>query len=540
MTDDKVTSTASAENSGALASALEESLRKDKARRFRKGDRVSGRIYKIGETMAFVDLGGRSEGMLDLNEHRKSDGSLDIEEGLEIEGIIVDVAANGVLLRRALVSHDESVAQLIAANEAGIPVQARVTAFNKGGLELDCFGLRAFCPGSQVDLHKVDDLASFVGQTLQFRISEVTKDGKKIVLSRRALLQEDHDKVIGELKAKVVPGATLKGKVVRIQPFGAFVDFGGIEGLAHVSELTRARAHDANDVVKVGDELDFQILKVEETTDKHGKKVERIALSRKALEKDPWEDAATRFPVGSKVTGKVARLQPFGAFVEVAPGVDGLVHISAIVDKRIEHPRDVLKEGDEVTATVLAVEPEKKRLSLSIKEPRKAEAEGEKPRRPAGPRDARGGPGQRPPPRGDRKPRPAQAAGEGGAEAPAKPKYALNQVHDTTVEKVEPFGVFVTLPGGGRALVPNSELGVNKNADQKIDFRKIFLAGAPLRVAITQIDHRGQIRASKVEAEKADERAMVREWSQDQKKGQSGSGGFGTFADLFKKVNASK
>ena len=113
-------------------------------------------------------------------------------------------------------------------------------------------------------------------------------------------------------------------------------------------------------------------------------------------------------------------------------------------------------------------------------------------------------------------------------------------MHDTTVEKVEPFGVFVTLPGGGRALVPNSELGVNKNADQKIDYRKVFPAGAPLRVAITQIDHRGQIRASKVEADKADERAMVREWSQDQKKGQSGGTGFGTFADLFKKANLSK
>jgi small subunit ribosomal protein S1 len=557
MTDDKLTSPAPVDASGALASALEESLRKEKARRFRKGDRVSGRVYKLSESMAFIDLGGRSEGMIDLTEHRRPDGTLDFEEGTQLEGIVIDVAANGVLLRRALISQEESVAQLAAAQAAGIPVQAKVTAFNKGGLELELFGLRGFCPSSQVDVHKVEDLSTFVGQTHQFRISEVSPDGKKIVLSRRAMLQEDHDRKIAELRARIVPGATFKGKVVRIQPFGAFVDLGGIEGLCHVTELTRTRVHDANAAVKVGDEIDVQVLKVDDTTDKNGKKLERIALSHKGFEQDPWADVAARFPVGSKVTGKVARLQPFGAFIEVAPGIDGLVHISAIVDRRIEHPRDALKEGEEVTATVLVVEPDKKRLSLSIKEPRKAEAPAapteSKPRRAgpggfgAGARDAK----QAQAPRAEGKPRrtesrPARAEGahaegaEAAPKAPPRPHYAVNQVHDAIVEKVEPFGVFVTLPGGGRALIPNNELGVNKNADQKVDYRKFFSAGATVRIAITQIDQRGQVRASKVEAERSDERAMVKEWSSTQKKSTSGGAGFGTFADLFKKANLGK
>lgn len=539
-----------------LASALEESLRKEKAKRFRKGDRVSGRIYKVGETMAFVDLGGRSEGLLDLAEHRHPDGTLDLEEGQEIEGIVVDVAANGVLLKRSLVTQKESVAQLIAAHDAGITVPALVTGYNKGGLELELFGLRAFCPGSQIEAHKVDDFSSYVGQTYQFRIQEVSADGKKIVLSRRALLSEEHDKQIAELKAKLTPGAIVKGKVVRIQPFGAFIDLGGIEGLCHVSELTRARIHDANEAVKVGDELEVQILKIEDTTDKGGHKTERIALSHKLLEQDPWADVATRFPVGSKVTGKVMRLQPFGAFIEVAPGVDGLVHVSEIVHKRIEHPREVLKEGQEVEATVLVVEPDKKRLALTLKEPRKPEprparAEGKpgeqrggRGARPSGPGGARApGAGQRPPPRRPAHAPPAEGAAPADAAAsaaappkPAKPRYARNEVHDAVVEKVEPFGVFVTLPGGGKALVPNSELGVTKNADQKIDYRKIFPAGATVRVAITQIDQRGQIRASKVEAEKADERALVREWASTQKPAGSGAKGFGTLGDLFGKI----
>ncbi len=540
MTEEKVTATPIDES---LASAVEESLRKEKAKKFRKGDRVRGRIHRLTDSMAFVSLGGASEGFIDLTDLRKADGSIDLEDGQEVEGIVVDVAANGVLLKRALIPLDESVQQLKAAKEAGLPVQAKVTGYNKGGLELDLFGLRGFCPASQIEVKKVDDLTPYVGETYTFRLEEISSDGRRIVLSRKALLTEEHDRQVAEARARIAVGATLTGKVARVTPFGAFIDLGaGIEGLCHVSELTRARIHDASQAVKAGDELQVSILKIEETTDKSGRKVERIALSHKAFEADPWADAAARFPVGSKVSGKVARLQAFGAFIELAPGVDGLAHVSTLSDKRVEHPRDVLKEGDGVEAWVLAVEPEKQRISLSVKEPRPA---AERPPRGDAPKGPGRGDGHRPArPQGDRPPRPPRpprsaAPAEGAAPEADKPSYRAGQVHDATVEKVEPFGVFVTLPGGGRALVPNNELGVVKNADQKIDYRKVFAAGSTMRVAITESGGRG-LKASIVEAQRADERAMVKEWSQSQRSESGGKGFGGTLGDLLRKANVSK
>lgn len=539
MTDEKTLTPSGAENA-ALANAVEDSLRKDKARRFRKGDRVTGRIVRFSESMAFVDLGGRSEGMIDLLAHRQPDGTLDIEENQQLEAIVIEVAANGVMLQRTLVTEQDSLEQLTAAMNAGLPVQATVTGYNKGGLELELFGVRAFCPASQIDVRKVDDFTSFVGQSFQFRIQQI--DGRKVVLSRRALLSEEHESKKAEVRKGIAPGAILKGTVARLQPFGAFVDLGeGIEGLIHVTEISRARVNDPAQAVSVGDVVDVQVLKVEETQDKNGRPVERIALSRRALEKDPWDGVVERFPVGSKVKGKVARLQPFGAFIELAPGVDGLAHVSTLADKRIEHPREAVKEGDEVEAYVLAVEPDKKRLSLSLKEPREKQ---ERPERRGPGAEARGGAprggpgkprGDRPE-RGDRPPRRAPEAAQAGD----KPAYPIGSVHEGTVEKVETFGVFLALPGGGRALVPNSELGVNKNADQRVDYRKLFPAGATLRVAITEQRRGGELKASKVEADRADERAMVKEWSKDQKPSGGGKSGFGTFADLLRKANVVK
>jgi len=242
-------------------------------------------------------------------------------------------------------------------------------------------------------------------------------------------------------------------------------------------------------------------------------------LSRKALEKDPWLDAGERFPVGSKVSGRIARLQPFGAFVELAPGIDGLVHISEMSDRRIAHPKDVVAEGAEVQVTVLAVEPERKRIALTLKDhASQAAAEEEPERRP----QRREG--------GERRPRPEREA------RPERPRYEEGAVLDATVEKIEAFGVFVTLPGGGRALVPNMELGTQKGADH----RKIFPVGSALKVALIAADHRGQLRASKIEAEKAEERAAVRDWAATQKGSERG-GGFGTsMADLLRKANLVK
>ncbi len=566
MTDDKVSVTAapSQEGSSALASAVEDQMRLEKARKFRKGDRVKGRVQRLTESMAFVELPGKAEGLLDLAELRRPDGSLDLEEGQLVEGLVVEVAANGILLKRSLVTEDESVQQLKAAKEAGLPVQARVVAVKKGGLDLELFGLRGFCPASQVELKKVDDLTGYVGRTFTFRLQDVVEHGEhgpKIVLSRRALLAEEHDQLVAQAKAKIQPGAVLQGKVARVQAFGAFVDLGmGIEGLCHVSELTRARIHDATKVVEAGQELQVQVLEIKEATDKHGKTVEHIALTHKAFEADPWEGAAERFKAGEKVSGTVVRLAEFGAFIEVQPGVDGLAHISTLSAQRIGHPSEAVKTGDRVEAWILAVEPEKKRLSLSLIEPKKPEARPERPKgRPARPERSErprreraaaatpaapvevateaavpGAPDEAAPAK-----EPAAVPEGESAARPERPHYKAGQVHEGTVEKVEPFGVFVSLPGGGRALVPNRELGVVKNADQKIDYRKIFPAGSAIRIALTEVGGRG-LKGSVLEAQKADERAMVKEWSRSQKQEGGGKQGFGTFGDLLRKANLVK
>lgn len=529
MTEENLDALADAE-SATLASAVEESLRKEKARRFRKGDRVKGRVARFTDSMAFVDLeNGRGEGMLDLARLRRDDGTLELEENEIIEAIVIDVAANGLMLEKALITESESLEQLAAAQAAGLPVQATVVGYNKGGLELELFGVRGFCPSSQVDLNRVDDLSAYVGESYQFRIQEI--DGRKAILSRRALLLEAREEKRAAVRSSLKVGATVTGTVARLQPFGAFVDLGeGIEGLIHLTELSRTRVHDASQVVSVGDEVQVQILEIKESTDKAGKPVERIALSRKALEKDPWADAAERFPVGSKVSGKVVRLQPFGAFIEVADGVDGLAHVSTLAPKRIEHPSEVLKAGDSVEAFVLAVEPEKQRLSLSLMDPAaKREA------RPA--RGERGERGERPE-RGDRQTRRPRAerasrSDSGGSDV------RVGSVHDATVEKVEPFGVFVALPTGERALVPNRELGVAHNRDTKPDYRKLFSPGDTLRVAVIDV-RRGELKASKIEAEYADERALMREWTKGQKPAGGGKSGFGTLGDLLKNVRLDK
>jgi small subunit ribosomal protein S1 len=200
----------------------------------------------------------------------------------------------------------------------------------------------------------------FVGQRLTFRVTRY--EGRNLVLSRRALLDEEKEKRAAETRKNLVPGAVIRGKVVGFKPFGAFVDLGGIEGMLHISELGFTRVEKPEDVLQLGQELDVAILKVEP-----GEKGERISLSLKALANDPWVDTTATLREGSRVKGTVTRLQPFGAFVEIAPGVEGLVHISELgAGRRINHPKEVVSVGQQVEASVLAVDREKRRLSLSM------------------------------------------------------------------------------------------------------------------------------------------------------------------------------
>ncbi len=339
------------------------------------GEMVSGKILSIQGESVFVDLGAKTEGMLDRAELLGEDGELSVAVGDSIEIVVSgkDQETGTLLLGHQQAKRMHGIEELRRAYDEGSPVEGHISATTKGGLEVQMSGARAFCPASQIDIRFVEDLEEFVGQRLAFRITKF-EGGRhpNLVLSRRALLEEEQRAQAEQTRAQLEVGAVLPGKVSNLKDFGAFVDLGGLEGMVHVSELSFGRVKHPSEVLTVGQHVEVSVLRIEKTD--NPRQPERIALSLRALEKDPWQDVLVEFPVGTQVQGTVSRLQPFGAFVELAPGVDGLVHISELgAGKRISHPQEVLSEGQQVEARVLSVDMEKKRISLSLSQDKDSE-----------------------------------------------------------------------------------------------------------------------------------------------------------------------
>jgi small subunit ribosomal protein S1 len=342
---------------------------KPRAKRPKIGDVIKGKVITIGKDAVFVDLGGKAEGQLEKSQVSDKDGKLLVKVGDVIEARVVSDAGGVLMLRTKVSRGPQASAELQQAFELGIPVEGLVTEVVKGGVSVDVAGVRGFCPASQVDHRFVEDLAVYVGQRLTFKITRY--EARNLVLSRRVLVEEEQEKLATETRKKLVPGAVLRGKVVGFKPFGAFVDLGGIEGMLHVSELGFSRVEKPEDVLSLGQELDVAVLKIEP-----GEKGDRISLSLKALASDPWRDATAQLAEGSRVKGTITRLQPFGAFVEIAPGVEGLVHITELgAGRRINHPKEVESIGQQVEATVLSVDHDKRRLALSLAASRDASPE---------------------------------------------------------------------------------------------------------------------------------------------------------------------
>ena len=331
------------------------------------GDVVTGTVVSIGEEAVFVDLGGKAEGILAREQLLDADDQLIVGLGDRVEARVVEVGgeSGAVVLRRSLGRGPEAAAELEQAHAHQIPVEGLVTATNKGGFEVQVAGTRGFCPISQMDARFVEDPERFVGLKLQFRITklETGRGRPNVVLSRRALLEEEAAALAAELRTRLAVGAVLPGEVTRVTDYGAFVDLGGLEGLLHVSELGHARVGHPSEVLSPGQRLEVQVVKIEPG---QGGKPEKIGLSLKSLERDPWESVAERFPVGSRVPGLVTRLQPYGAFVEVAAGLEGLIHVSELAERRVSHPREVLEVGERIEVTIVGLEPERRRLSLSL------------------------------------------------------------------------------------------------------------------------------------------------------------------------------
>ncbi len=336
-----------------------------RTKRPKVGDTVKGKVISFGKDTVFVDLGGKAEGALERSQVSDSEGKVLIKIGEVVEARIVSDAGGVLTLRMRMGGRGpEAKAELQQAHELGMPVEGTVTEVIKGGVSVDVSGVRGFCPASQIDARFVEDLTSYVGQKLQFRITRY--EPRNLVLSRRVLVEEEKSKIATETRKTLVPGLVVRGKIVGFKPFGAFVDIGGMEGMLHVSELGYSRVEKPEDVLSMGQEVDVVVLKMEQTVEK-GRTVDRISLSLKALATDPWRDAVAMFTEGQRLKGKVTRLMAFGAFVEIAPGIEGLVHISELgAGRRINHPKEVLAPAQEVEATILRIDVPERKIALSL------------------------------------------------------------------------------------------------------------------------------------------------------------------------------
>jgi small subunit ribosomal protein S1 len=333
------------------------------------GDRVRGNVVSIGHEVTVLELAGGGEGTLETLELRDDSGQLTAKIGDTLEARVVAMGEKQgfVALRRGAGQGGGGKANLAEAAATGLPVEGMITGVNKGGLEVDVAGVRAFCPLSQLELRPVADPGAYVGRRLEFRVMRHEEDrrGTNVVLSRRALLEEEARGRAAETRGKVVVGAVLSGVVTALKDFGAFVDVGGIEGLLPASEISFQRGVRPSEVLAVGQPVTVQVMRVEKRDDP--RRPEQVSFSLKALERDPWQDAAGQFPAGTIVSGQVMRAEPFGAFVQLVPGVEGLIHISELgAGKPLRHAREAVKPGDTLEVAVLAFEPEQRRISLGL------------------------------------------------------------------------------------------------------------------------------------------------------------------------------
>ncbi len=319
-----------------------------------------GKVVAIQKDGVFVDLGGKSQGIVPLEQFRPADPDIPqtpVAPGQEYDFVYAgyDEREGLVLLSRPGAVNHGGWEQL----HEGDVVQAQVTGANKGGLEVKVNNIRAFMPAGQVDVKFTADLNSLAGQKITCRIMQVDRGSKRLIVSRRVIREEEIAQLREKTWSRLATGQILQGVVSSVQPYGAFVDIGGVEGLLHVSAMSYTRVTDPGKIVKPGDTIQVMVLAIDQEK-------QRVSLGLKQLQEDPWARAIDAFPIGSAVRGKVTRLMDFGAFVELAPGAEGLIHVSEVANKRVGHPKEVLEIGQEVVAKVLAVEPARQRISLSI------------------------------------------------------------------------------------------------------------------------------------------------------------------------------
>ena len=480
----------SGEEAGAPASAL------------KLGQRVWGPILRMTEDQAVVSLSeeGIVEGTLDLVHLRDEFGNLSVAEGDEVQAFIVRLEPSIQLAPTLDPPAGEVLRRLREAQDRNETVRGRVTAVNRGGLEVHIDGRRAFCPYSQIEIGRCEDAEVYLNRLLDFVVTEIDEEKKRVILSRRPILEKERRAKLGDLRDRIKAGGEFDGVVRRVQPFGAFVDIGGIEGLVHVSEISHDRVEDAAQALQPGEKVRVKVLDIGQ--DKTGK--ERIRLSIRATMLDPWTKAAELFHEGDILAGKVVRVTEFGAFVKLHPGIEGLLHVSQYKPRgsrqpgaegaadaagaiaaqapagagvagatASEAPPGGADEedrtpvvGQEITVRINRIEMDRRRISLALREEQ---------RRP-----------------------------EHGFDHDA----VIGETVEGVVRSVKRFGVFLDLPSLGpwvSGLLPASETGLGR----EVNLARKFRMGDKLQVEIIEVDERGRIRLSQKRAAEAEEQGIV-------------------------------
>lgn len=331
-------------------------------RKLKRGEKIDAVVVGIADEYIFLDVGSKSEGYLGRKEVEDEEGNVTVAIGETIKAYFLSAANNEKLFTLKIGKGSGVSAQhLEAAFESGIPVEGTLEKEIKGGFEVKLSGnIRGFCPFSQTGLRRVEDTSEYIGMSLPFKIIEFSGNGRNIIVSHRRLKEEELEARRQELKEELKEGMLVKGTVSSIQKFGAFVDIGGIEGLIPISEISWVRVEDVNEYLSVGQEVEVIIIRLDWDNN-------RIALSLKQTAGNPWDTVKEKFPVGSIHNGTVVRLAKFGAFVNLAPGIDGLAHISKLgAGRRINHPREVIEAGQTVEVQIDGIDLEEKRISLAV------------------------------------------------------------------------------------------------------------------------------------------------------------------------------
>ncbi len=331
---------------------------------FSEGDVVSGKVVRIDQDEVLVDIGYKSEGVIPSNELsiRKSvDPAEEVELGEEVDALVLtkEDQEGRLILSKKRARFEKAWRRIEKAADSGEPVEGTVIEVVKGGLILD-LGVRGFLPASLVDIRRVQNLDEFMGQKLECKVIELNRSRNNVVLSRRAVLEEERKEVREQILGRLQPGQVVEGKISNIVDFGAFVDLEGIDGLIHISELSWSHVNHPSEVVSIGDTVRVKVLDIDRDR-------QRISLGLKQTQEDPWQRVLNEYKEGDVVDGKVTKIVAFGAFVQILPGVEGLVHISELAQHHVESPAEVVRPGDELQVKILEVDDTRRRLSLSVK-----------------------------------------------------------------------------------------------------------------------------------------------------------------------------